>query len=200
MRPYKLFVLLLLLVIALSGTIATGAKVLTQEAASPEIETGIDTPDPNALPLPPAAITGATDLVHQGTAWIAETRFQYAVFKPYGWGTFTKVKNASDQWVHLAVPYASVLDGTALKLKKAEFCAISSNGAQTKPTRMDLWANRTKIGQWAITWPADNAYHCFWVDFGTPTWYESLGISVSLHYANVADTITLNKAWVRLVP
>jgi len=200
MKPYKLFVLLLLLVIALSGTVVTGAKVLTQEGASSEVKTGVYTPDPNAPPLPPTDTTGATDLVHQGTAWVAESRPSYGMFRPWAWGTETKVKAISDQWVHLAVPYASVLDGTALKLKHAEFCAKSTNGAQTKPTRIDLWANATKIGQWAIAWPADNAYHCAYVDFPTPTWYEGVGISVWLHYANVADKITLYKAWVRLVP
>ena len=199
MNYYKILFILLLFGLLFNGIAAENSVLAQTHPVIAEDQVVVYTPNEGDGPVP-SAITGNTDLVHQGTAWVAEKRAQFSIFKPYGWGTEAKVKAASDQWVHIAVPYISILDGTGLKLQYAEICGKSSNGAATKPTKIDLWVNALRIGSYAISWPADNAYHCAGVTFGTPTWRDSVGISVLLHFANTTDKITLNKAWVRLVP
>jgi hypothetical protein len=199
MNIYKILFVLLLLGLLFNG-MASNKSALAQTDSSAVADTVVVyTPGEGESPVP-SAFTGNTDLVHQGTAWVRELTGKFAVFRPYGWGTLTRVKAAGDYWVHIPVPYASVIDGQALKFKYAEVCGYSSNGAATKPIKLDLWQNTIKIGSWAITWPADNNYHCAGVSFGTPEWKDSVGISVLLRYANTTDTITLAKAWIRLVP
>lgn len=63
---------------------------------------------------------------------------------------------------------------------------------------MDLWDNDVGIGQYAISWPANNNLNYFGHTFNPPVWKSSLGVSVYLHFANSTDTITLYKAWVRV--
>lgn len=199
MNYYKILFILLLLGLLFNGMAADKSVLAQADPVIAEDQVVVYTPTEGDGPVP-SAITGNTDLVHQGTGWVGELKGKWAVFRPYGWGTMTRVKEAGDQWVHTTVPYASVIDGTALKVSRAEFCAYSGNGAATKPITMDLWDNITKIGSWGISWPADNDQHCFGVNFATPAWRASFGISVKLHFANTTDTITLTKAWVRLVP
>jgi hypothetical protein len=122
------------------------------------------------------------------------------MFKPYSWGTGVKAKTAGNQWVHIAIPYISYLDGTVLNLQHAEFCVKSTNGADTKPVKIEVWDNEVRNGSWPIFWPGDNSYHCIWIDYLTPGWFESVGISVQLHFANTIDKITLYKAWIIMVP
>lgn len=145
-----------------------------------------------------AADPAVSDLAVQGTAWVAETPGQLALFRHYGWGTAVRRKStgASDQWVHIPFAMFTFLEDRGQKLKFVEFCAQSTNGAATKPTRIDLWGNKSSFLSQAIAWPATNAYHCSQVTL-TPVWKESFGISVRLHFANATDTITLFKAWVQ---
>lgn len=199
MNYYKILFILLLIGLLFNGMTAEKPVLAQTDTTAVTEQVVVYTPGEGDDPVP-SAITGYTDLVHQGTAWVAEKRYQLSLFKPYGWGTEVKAKAAGDQWVHIAVPYISILDGTAIKLQYAEVCGTSSNGAATKPTKIDLWRNTLRIGSYTIAWPADNAYHCAGVTLAVPDWKDSVGISVLLHFANTTDKITLAKAWVRLVP
>lgn len=120
-------------------------------------------------------------------------------FDPYGWGTFVRAKAAGDQWIHMAIPLITYLEGRPQKISRVEFCAKPSNGVSSRPIRIDIWANGGRFVAKAIAWPADNLYHCYYVPFDPPVWKEALGVSILLHFANTADTITMYKAWVRLV-
>jgi hypothetical protein len=136
-----------------------------------------------------------TDISVHGTMWTPELRGKFSMFRPLGWGTATKVKAAGNQWLHIPIPYITYLEDVAQKVRFVQFCAQSSNGSATKPTALHLWANGTRFYAGAVTWPADNAYHCAGVSFSPGVWKEDLGVSVSLHYANAVDSITLYKAW-----
>ena len=150
----------------------------------------------------PRAMTGITHIVNAGTAWVPELRTKFSQWKPFGWGTQAKVKAAGVgyQWVHIPLTYMSYFDGTPTKLTYVEFCAKSSNGALTKPVTMDVWDNEVRIHSDPITWPADNAFHCWGYDFGAGAWHSGVGISVQLYFANTTDTITLYKAWAEISP
>jgi hypothetical protein len=200
MKYLKIALSLLFLLVIFASSVATEPPAQAQTGeSSPEYETGVYTPGVDD-PAVPSAIAGFTDLVAHGSAWRPQTPWNLAYFKPYGWGTEIKGKGAGDQWIHMPIPYASYIDATALKVSHIEFCAKSTNGALTKPTRLDLWSNWDKIAQYTITWPADNGQHCAWVNYSTPAWRESLGMSVLVHFANATDRVVLYKAWVRLVP
>jgi hypothetical protein len=149
-------------------------------------------------PFAAPANPGTTDLAIQGTMWQPQTRGSFSLWQPLGWGTATRLKanKPADQWVHIGVPLLTYIESKAQKVLYVEFCATSSNGAATKPTRMDVWDNDKSIGSYTVTWPADNAYHCFGHNYGAGAWRSTLGISVQLHFANSTDTITLHKAWV----
>jgi hypothetical protein len=180
------FVLLVLMLVAGSGALLAGASPAGQSAlgsTAPRISTN-------------------TDLVAHGTAWVPEARSKFSRWVPKGWGIEAKVKAAGvgDVWVHIPIPDETVANGTVMNLVYVEFCAKSSNGAQTMPTRMDLWAFDTRFKSQAVTWPADNAIHCWGITFSPVTWQQSLGVSVLLHFANTTDQITLYKAWARVQP
>lgn len=148
----------------------------------------------------PQATTGFVDIATQGTGWVVQRTGKFKVNKPYGWGVRTKAKAATQEWVHIPLNYTTFLDGTAMKLSKVEFCAQSTNPTQTKPVRMDVWANNKRISSVNISWPNSTGIVCKWIDYPSPKWYEAIGISVLVKYANSTDRVTLYKAWLRLVP
>jgi len=165
-------------------------------------------PSTQAAPLNPSdaaqvevvAPAGDYDFTQHGTAWLREKNSNFTVFKQYGWGTFTTAKLAGSYWVHIPVPYPSVIAGSAMKIKYVEFCAQSSNGASTKPVTMDLWEYPGRFLTVNINWQANNDKQCFGYTFPSPAFHQDLGISVKLTYANTIDSITLYKAWVRVTP
>lgn len=199
MKQYKLIFLLIMIVVLISSSVALGAPgdVQTDEPEQQEA-TYIYTPEVDDPQIPLSI--GATDLVHQGTAWVAEKRYKFNLFRPYAWGTQTKTKAAGDQWVHIAPPLMTRADGAWMYIEVVEFCAKSSNGAQTKPVGVHLRSNLNIFLNESISWPADNAYHCWTHVFNPPIWKESLGVSVLAHYANTTDKLTFFKSWVRVVP
>jgi hypothetical protein len=137
----------------------------------------------------------ATSLGVQGTAWVAEHRNQFSLLRPYGWGTEARVKasGVGYQWVHIPIPTLSIFNGTLAGVSQVMFCAQSSNGAQTRPVQIDVWNGTQRIYSSAISWWADNSYHCWTVNL-TPTFAASVGISVRLYFANTTDKITLGGA------
>lgn len=201
MKYFRLALSLLFLLIIFTSSVATGASTVRAQTdpSAPEAEIGVYTPgvDDPAVPL---ALTGFTDIAVQGTAWVAERPWRMYTFQPFGWGVKTRPKFVTDEWVHIAIPYATYIDSSAQKIKHVEFCAQSTAGARSKPIAWHLWANGARFASYTISWPADNNQHCAWVNYSTAFWKEALGYSVLLRYANQADRITLFKAWVRLVP
>ncbi len=154
-----------------------------------------------AASVQPAAPAGDYDFTTHGTAWVPEVRSYFKVFNPKGWGMATQAQAAGSYWVHIPVPFPTRIAGSLMNIKYVQFCAKSTNGASTKPVRMDLYeANGNKFLSVAVSWWADNAYHCWGYTFGTPVFREDLGISLYLTYANATDAITLYKAWVRVAP
>ena len=139
-------------------------------------------------------------MVAHGTAWVPERpgKFKTPGFKHYGWGTYTRrVKGAGNEWVHASLPYLSRLEGDRTFVTWVEFCAQSTNGANTKPTHIHVWNNRTRIEAHSISWAANNNYQCHGVTVDPPNMAESQGISVRIHYDNDTDSVTLFKAWAR---
>jgi len=169
--------------------------LLLVTGSTPILAGAADTPDQRAS-------EGYSDLVNYGTAWVPQSRNSFARFRPMGWGMEAKVKpvGVGDQWVHIPIPFMSVGEGSPVLIEYVEFCAMSSNGAASAPTTFHLWSDggRFKIGP--VTWPADNDRHCIGVTLSPPVWEDSLGVSVSLHFANTTDQITLYKAWARVRP
>jgi hypothetical protein len=118
-----------------------------------------------------------------------------------GWGAIAKAKTAAGQyWIHIPVPYPTRIANSLMKIKFVEFCAQSTNGANTKPVRMDLWEYNGMFASVNINWWADNNKHCFTYTLPTPAFHQGMGISVLLKFANTTDRITLYKAWTRLIP
>lgn len=165
-------------------------------AVVPGIGASTEAPDADA----PQATTGAVDIATQGTEWVVERKWKFKVNMPLGWGVRTKAKAATQEWIHIPLSYTTFLDGTAMKLSKVEFCAAATNPTQTKPVRMDVWAKNQRISQKNLTWPNSTGIVCQWIDYASPKWYESIGISVLVNYANDKDKVTFYKAWLRLVP
>jgi hypothetical protein len=180
LRPVILSVLVLLLV--------AGSAPILAGAANPSSDA--------------RASGGYSDLVNYGTAWVPQSRNSFARFRPMGWGMEAKVKpvGVGNQWVHIPIPFMSVEEESPVLIEYVEFCAMSSNGAATMPTDFDLWSDGGRFESQAVTWPADNGRHCIGITLSPPVWQDSLGVSVSLHFANTADQITLYKAWARVRP
>jgi hypothetical protein len=180
LRPVILSVLVLLLV--------AGSAPILAGAAGPSSDV--------------RASEGYSDLVNYGTAWVPQSRNSFARFRPMGWGMEAKVKpvGVGDQWVHIPIPLTSVAEGSAVLIEYVEFCALSSNGAGTAPTAFHLWSDGGRFKTTTVTWPADNGRHCIGITVSPPVWKDSLGVSVSLHFANTTDQITLYKAWARVRP
>lgn len=189
-------ILLALVLLAGSVSLSWGAPPEPEAAPPPGPDTYlIDAEDLPAGPEGP----GRTDVVAHGTAWQPQYPKNFSLFQRLGWGTATRRKTTGgDEWVHIAVPMITRLEDRLQKIAKVQFCAKSSNGAATRPTRVDLWANDTMFKSQVIGWPADNAYHCVEVLFNPPVWQPTLGVSVLLHFANATDRITLYKAWADL--
>ena len=178
------FVLVLAMIVIL-GVSSTGAA---PEAVAPAA-------------VQQVADAGDYDFTTYGTAWVPEIIGQFSWWHPRGWGMQAKSKLVADRWVHIPIPYPSRIAGSLMKIKYIEFCAKSANGAAgTGPNRIDYYSDGGMFHSSAITWWADNAYHCWGYTLATPTWYGNLGISVRLHFSNVTDLITLYKAWVRVAP
>ena len=146
------------------------------------------------------AAAGDYDFTTHGTAWVRQVPGEFILFRPLGWGIEARAKAAGSKWVHIPVPFPSRIANSLMKIKFVEFCAQSTNGAISKPTRMDLWDYNGRFGSVNISWPADNAKHCYTYTFGSPAFHQDLGVSVLLYFANTTDKITLYKAWVRIVP
>lgn len=194
--------LTLLIIPLVVGSVAFAGTGPTSPDPRGEVQSVTYGLEENAPPKSPEPSGEAvrTDLAMHGTLWTAELRGQFQIFQPKGWGTTTRVKAASLQWVHIPLPYATFINGVAQRIQYVEFCAQSSNGAISKPVRMDLWANNQRFLSKNIGWLANNAIQCRNHAFATPVWKEDLGLSVLLNFANATDQITLYKAWVRLVP
>ena len=158
-------------------------------------------PEPTVQPAAPA---GNYDFATFGTEWQPEVRGQFTWFVPRDWGTQVKATGGTDRWVHIAIPFATYIAGTPMKISHIEFCAKTSNAAGgTKPTEVtatsdtgNTWLGGPSIGH---KWP-DNALHCWYFDDPTPSFFPNLGLNVKLHFANTGDMITLYKAWVSVVP
>jgi hypothetical protein len=189
--------------------ILLGSVAFTGAGATPPYQKAVDQSityelDENAAPGSQVPSLGGeavfTDMAMHGTLWTPEIRTNFALFRPYGWGTATKVKAASLQWVHIPLSYATYINGVAQKIQYVEFCAQSSNGGVSGPTRMDLWAHNVRFLQEHFAWPFTNNIACHGHLFATPVWKQDLGVSVQLAFSSAADTITLYKAWVRTVP
>ncbi len=195
MKTRTIFGLVLVLAVLLfsAGQPAVQAQEDSGGAGVPVVKTYLDA-DVEAIK---AESRGAvfTDVAVQGTAWVPELRVKFSAFSIRAWGAVAKAKAAGDQWVHIPIAYPTYIKSTGEKIVYVEFCAKSSAGANTKPVKMDLWGNDGRFYTGAVSWPADNAYHCWGVSFNPGTWKQSLGISVLLHFANTTDTITLYKGW-----
>jgi hypothetical protein len=147
------------------------------------------------------APAGNYDFTNHGTAWMPELPGKLDTNKPVGWGRAISPTLAGSYWVHIPIPFATVLAGSAMKMQYIEFCAQSSNGVGgTKPVTMDLWENAGKFLTVPVVWAANNSKQCFGYTFNPTVWHQDLGISVLLTFVNPADTITLYKAWVRVQP
>jgi hypothetical protein len=184
LRPLVLSFLVLCLVVGSS------AVLLAADTASPVVGDDSDAE---------RTVTGFTDLVAYGTAWVPQQRWRFSRWRPMGWGTEARAKAAHvgvDQWVHIPLPLVTVHDSTNMKIYSVEFCAKSSNGAQTYPVRWDVWADDGRFHSAPINWAPNNNRQCIHHVFNPTVWKESLGISVLLHFANHTDVITLYKAWV----
>lgn len=164
---------------------------------------GITQAAPQAHPLASeklVAPAGNYDFTAHGTAWVNETPNQVNLAYK-GWGAVAKAKTTpGSYWVHISLPFPSVLAGSALYVNYVEFCAQSTNGSTAKPVHMDVWDYAGKFVNVSIVWPADSAKHCFGYTLAAPAWHEDAGISVQLQFSNTVDKVTLYKAWIRLTP
>ena len=200
MKHAKSIFFLILIFAFMTSSIALGAPPKKATENETVVTGGVYTPgvdDPPEL----LAITGLSDFATQGTAWVSERPRRFKLWKVRGWGTQTVHYGSSapaDEWVHLPLSTATYIDGTQLYVKHVEFCAQSTNGAVTKPTRLHVRANGALVGDIPVSW-SDNDFHCAYIVFTPALWMESVGISVKLHYANGNDQITLFKGWVRMV-
>ena len=148
-----------------------------------------------------AAPAGDYDFTIHGTAWTVELRGQFSTVVPRGWGTLTRVKSAGSYWVHIPVPYPSVIAGSSMYVKYVEFCAKSSDYTKAYPVHWDMYdGSGSNFYSSNITWASDNAYHCIGATFTPGVWRQDLGISVLMTYQDTTTIFTLYKAWVRVNP
>lgn len=167
---------------------------MTQAAPPDQLDNSVKGGGGGLAPL------GDYDFTNHGTGWVNETPGQVQlVFK--AWGAVARAKTTpGEYWVHIPLPFPSVLASSFMNIKYVEFCAQSSNGAAAKPVHMDLWDYSGKFLNELIAWPADNLKHCFGHTFFNPIWKQDLGISVKISFANTTAKVTLYKAWVRVAP
>jgi len=178
-----------LAVAALVMTTLVGGAMLATAEEEPTVGTETDA----------RASSGDTDMVAHGTAWVAERpgKFKNSGWKPFGWGTWTRRKAAGNEWMHISIPYISRLEGDRTYVKYVEFCGESTNGAVTKPIRIDVWDNNTRIASQAVAWVANNNYQCHGVVINPAVAAQSLSVSVRVHYDNAVDQVTMFKAWAK---
>ncbi len=177
----------------LTVPVLVGLLVLVLVTGSSPLVAGAD--------APAARDTGAYWTEVHGTAWVPQVRGAFSVWKPYGWGTEVGVAAAGvgDRWVHIAVPRLYI-DDAPTDLYYAYFCAQSTNGAQTKPIRIDVWGGSQVVYTSPISWWGDNDQHCWTgAEFG-PYTVSTVGISVLLHFANTTDRIRLRGAFATFKP
>jgi len=173
------------------ATVISGAVLATAEEGAEPVTVATEEADARAS-------SGDSDMVAHGTAWVAERKWKLKMFKPYGWGTRVKIKvGPGDEWVHIPIPYIARIENDRTWVEYVEFCAHSTNGAATKPTRIDVWDNRVRIASVAISWTSNNNVQCHGIRINPKVLAQSIGVSVLLHFANATDRITLYKAWVR---
>jgi len=173
------------------ATVISGAVLATAEEGAEPVAATVEESDARAS-------SGDTDMVAHGTAWVAERRGKFKMFKPFGWGTKMKIKvGPSNEWVHIPIPYMSRIENDRTWVEYVEFCGRSSNGALTKPIRLDVWNNRSRIASVTISWAANNNVQCHGISFSPKVMAQSLGLSVLLHFDSTTDNITLYKGWVR---
>ena len=146
-------------------------------------------------------LEGATnsDYTIHGTMW--QPQFWSHVNRGvYGNGTVMSHKDAAGgyEWAHISVPFPTYINGVAENIAFVQFCAEADHPSRTKPTKLQIWAD-TLIYNGTISWPNSTARQCVGVTFA-PIWKESLGLSVLIKYYNGTDKVTLDKAWVRIVP
>lgn len=194
LRLIAVMLLVLLLPFGLSFMI-TEAEA-NPDLQEPEVTSGVYDGG-ETTPYERAAVF--TDFAIHGTAWVKEGNTT-SKFKYMGWGTEVKAKAAGNIWVHIPIPFNTYINGVPQKVQHIEFCAKSSHGAVTKPTDFHVRTSQARVKMVYLNWPVDNYYHCGWVNFNPPVWYEDIGLSVLLHFDNTTDQITLYKAWLRTVP
>lgn len=155
---------------------------------------------PNAS-IKQVAPAGDYDFTIHGTAWQPEFRSQFTAFIPKGFGTQTKARVVGSYWVHLSLPYPSVMAGSSMYVKYVEFCGKSNNYTKAYPVHWDMYeGNGSNFYSSNITWPSDNAYHCIGATFSPGVWRQDLGISLIMTYQDTATIFTLYKAWVKVNP
>jgi len=177
--------------VALAEPLATGNSELS--GTSYKIDQYI-VADEN-LNLAPGA--GNTDVAVHNQDWKPEKPNKFKSFKYHGWATDIKTLAPGYYFVGTTIPLITYLDGTKQYVKYVEFCARSSNGAESMP---DYWAIHEKANIWYsdnISWPADNDTHCFGYTFNPGRFLEDLSVSVRLYYKNTTHVISMEKAWVR---
>jgi hypothetical protein len=146
------------------------------------------------------AVTGINHMAVQGTAWVPERPKNFDLFKHWAWGTRTRAKKATQEWVHIAIPTPTYIDGTQLKVNFVQFCAKAWKPLKSAPVAVHIWANNVRVHAETITWPNSTAVECHDVSFSPAVWMESVGVSVLVKYANAKNKVELNKAWIQLVP
>jgi hypothetical protein len=160
---------------------------------------GVSTAAPDDAPADaPMAVAGANHMAVQGTDWVAERPGRFLRFRPYAWGVMTRAKEATQQWVHIAVPTPTYIDNTQLKVAKVEFCASATQPTKSAPVAIHVWKNHVVHHKSSIVWPNTKGHHCHFVTFDPPVWMESVGISVLVKYANSKHKVTLHKAWIAM--
>jgi hypothetical protein len=172
-------------VFALAFGTAAGASSAENEVAAPD---------------GPTALSGVSHMAIQGTAWVAEKPAKFRRWRTYAWGVETRAVRRTNQWVHIAVPTPTNLDGGYNNVYHVEFCAKADNPTKSAPKAIHIWANNKRVFEQAITWPDKTTQHCHYVTFNPAEWMESVGISVLVGYANRRDRVTLQKAWIAVTP
>jgi hypothetical protein len=182
LRAITVFAVMALL-ITVAATVGSAA---TDDAAEPAaVET-------EALPA------GTIDLALPGTAWVAEKPWRTSI-RPFGWGTRLKHKKGGSEWFHMPLALPTYVDSVARKISKVEFCAKSNEPTVVKPIKIDLWENNSRFHSSTISWPNKTSMHCHSIGFNPPVWKQSVGMSVLIQFGNTTGSVTMYKAWVRVV-
>ena len=123
-RPLALVPLVLLLIVGSS------AVLLAADATEPAAGTDADTE---------RTVTGFSDLVAYGTAWVPQQRWRFSLWRPMGWGTEVRSKAAHvgvDRWVHIPLPLITVHDSTSITTTGS-----ASRTFSIRPSGRRAWAS-----------------------------------------------------------